>query len=150
VSVMDPQMGAPILRDGTTQVDPAEVTNALLNAIHQAALRAASDSSGQEGKDWALAALNLAQAVVVLDPSLSQGGSPLAHDVAIKAMEGETQKAVAAIQGETQVRVAHVTGEHALRQANAKAQAPSPAKKKTATVRRDGSGRATSYEVSES
>jgi hypothetical protein len=51
-----------------------------------------------------MAALNFAQAIVVLDPSLSQGGTPLAHDIAIKSIEADTQKPVAAIQGETQVR----------------------------------------------
>lgn len=123
-----PQFGAPILPGGTTQEDPAIGINAGLRAIRVAFENISGESSAEEAKDWALAALNVAQAIVVLDPSVSQGGTPLAHDVAIEALRGETQKSVAAIQGETQVQVAHVTGEHALRQANEAAKAPSPAR----------------------
>src|SRR4051794_16887529 len=93
-----PPQGPPVLPDGTTQEDPDLGINAALRAFRVAAENSASEKSGAEAKDWAMAALNFAQAIVVLDPSLSQGGTPLAHDVAIKAMEGETQKAVAAIQ----------------------------------------------------
>jgi hypothetical protein len=106
--------GPPILPGGTSQEDPAIGINAALRAFRIAAENCASEKSGAEAKDWAMAALNFAQAIIVLDPSLSQGGTPLAHDIAIKSIEADTQKQVAAIQGETQVQVEHVRGEHAL------------------------------------
>jgi hypothetical protein len=139
---MQPGMepNAPILPGGQTMIDPALVTQELLGAIQEAA-RKARTASGQDCKDFASAALNLAQAIIVLDPSLSQGGTPLQHDLALKAVDGETQKAVAAIQGEAQVRVADVHGQHALRQARETAAAPTPRKK--LAVSRDGSGRMT-------
>jgi hypothetical protein len=126
------QIGPPVLQGGTSQEVPALGINAALRAFRIAAENSASEKSGAEAKDWAQAALNFAQAIVVLDPSLSQGGTPLAHDLALKGMEGETQKAVAAIQGETQVQVEHVRGQHALRQANETAKAPTPARTKVA------------------
>lgn len=145
-----PQLGPPILPNGTSMVDPAMVTNALLNAVHQAAVAASSDKSGAEAKDWAQAALNLAQAIVVLDPSLSQGGTPLAHDMAMKSLDGETQQAVAQIHGQTQIAVEAQRGENAVRQANEAAKAPTPSKTKDVNVRRDASGRATDYKMTES
>jgi hypothetical protein len=105
---------APPLQDGTTQIDPMLVTNALLNAVQQCAAGAAS-ASGQDAKDYMTAALNGAQAIVILDPSLAQGGTPLQHDAMLEAQRGQTQENIARIQGATQVQVAHVSGEHALR-----------------------------------
>lgn len=134
---------APMLPNGQTAMDPAMVTQSLLRACDAAATKATT-AQGQDCKDFASAALNLAQAIVVLDPSLSQGGTPLDHDIAIKAIEGDTQKAVAAIQGEAQVRVADVHGQHALRQAQETAAAPTPRKK--VTVNREN-GRMTGMEV---
>jgi hypothetical protein len=79
--------GPPILPGGTSQEDPAIGINAALRAFRIAAENCASEKSGAEAKDWAMAALNFAQAIIVLDPSLSQGGTPLAHDIAIKSIE---------------------------------------------------------------
>jgi ribosomal protein L16/L10AE len=127
VSVIPMQPNAPILPGGQTMTDPAMVTDAFLRAAQQAATKSLT-AQGQDCKDFATAALNFAQAVVVLDPQLSQGGTPLEHDLALKGMEGETQARVAAIQGETAVAVEHVRGEHSLRQARETAAAPTPAK----------------------
>lgn len=137
-----PQMNgnAPILPNGQTAEDPAMVTQALLKAVRQAAEKALT-AQGQDCKDFLTAALQGAQAIIVLDPSLSQGGTPLQHDIAMKALEGETQKAVAVIQGEAAAKVADVNGQHAFRQAKETAAAPTPRKK--LTVARDGSGRMT-------
>jgi hypothetical protein len=128
-----PQIGPPILQGGTTQEDPALGINAGLRAIRIAFENIASEKSAQEAKDWAMAALNVAQAIVVLSPSVSQGGTPLEHDMAMKGLEGETQQAVAAIHGQTQIAVEAQRGENARRQANEAAQAPTPARGKVAS-----------------
>lgn len=148
MSVIPMQPNAPILPGGQTMTDPAMVTDAFLRAAQQAATKSLT-AQGQDCKDFATAALNFAQAVVVLDPQLSQGGTPLEHDMAMKGIDHETQKAVASIQGQAAVAVEQQRGENALRQARETAAAPSPAKKKSVRVARDGSGRASSYEVSE-
>jgi hypothetical protein len=148
---MDPQMNgqgpppAPVLSDGTNPVDPALVTNHLLNAIMQAAVNASSTHSGAEAKDYLDAALKGAQAVVVLDPGLSQGGTPLEHDVAMKALEGDTQQQIAHIQRQGAVEVEEQRGVNALAQARVTAAAPSPAKK--LSIHRDAAtGRMASIE----
>jgi ribosomal protein L16/L10AE len=137
------QPNAPILPGGQTMTDPAMVTDTLLRAAQQAATKSLT-AQGQDCKDFATAALNFAQAVIVLDPQMSQGGTPLEHDLALKGMEGETQARVAAIQGETAVAVEHVRGEHSLRQARETAAAPTPRKK--VTVNREN-GRMTGMDV---
>jgi hypothetical protein len=146
----DPQqMGPPILPDGTEQEIPELGVNALLRAVRECAEAGAANPSGAETRDYAQAALFYAQALVVLDPSLSQGGTPLQHDLALEQVRGQTQQNVAAIQGNTQVRVAHTQGEHALRLAKETAAAPTPSRTKTATVRRDQHGRTQSVDVTE-
>lgn len=122
----------PPLPDGTAQIDPRLVTNALLNAVQQCAV-GASTASGQDAKDFMAAALNGAQAIVILDPTLAQGGTPLQHDVMLEAQRGQTQENVARIQGETQVAVAQTSGMHALEQARERAAAPTPARRKMAS-----------------
>jgi len=143
-----PAPQGPPLPDGTVQIDPRLVTNALLNAVQQCAV-GASTASGQDAKDFLSAALNGAQAIVILDPTLAQGGTPLQHDVMLEAQRGQTQENIARIQGDTQVAVAHANGLHALEQAKARAAAPTPAKRKNVTVRRDSSGRATGASIEE-
>lgn len=140
---------APVLSDGTNPVDPALVTNHLLNAILQAATKAASTGSGAEAKDYLDAALKGAQAVVVLDPSMSQGGTPLEHDIVMKGIEGQTAQEIAHIQRQAAVEVEQQRGQNAIEQAREAAAAPTPSKTKTVSVSRDGSGRASSYNVSE-
>jgi hypothetical protein len=127
------QIGPPILQGGTTQEDPALGINAGLRAIRIAFENIASEKSAQEAKDWAMAALNVAQAIVVLSPSVSQGGTPLEHDMAMKTLEGQAQQAVAQIHGQTQIAVEAQRGENARRQANEAAQAPTPARGKVAS-----------------
>jgi len=134
MTAIDPQQqngGPPILPGGTAQVDPAMVTNAILNAMEQCATAAAGTNSGAEAKDFLQAALFGAQAVVVLDPSLSQGGTPLEHDLALEQLRGQTQQNVAAIQGEAQKHVADVQAASQLRAAKETAAAPTPRKKLT-------------------
>lgn len=128
--------------------DAAVGVNAILRAIRICAENSAGVQSGAEAKDFGTAALAFAQALIVLDPSLSQGGTPLAHDVAIKQLDGETQARVAQIQADAAARVADISGQHALRQAKETAAAKTPAKDKTVTVRRDAHGRASDYKVS--
>jgi hypothetical protein len=86
-----------------------------------------------------------AQAVVVLDPGMSQGGTPLEHDVAMKALEGQTAQEIAHIQRQAAVEVEQQRGQNAIEQAREAAAAPSPAKK--LAVHRDGSGRMSSVEM---
>lgn len=133
-----PQMnGQPPMQGPPPMVapNPDDVTAALLNAALQVAQKAAGTDNGAEAKDFGQAALNFAQAVVVLDPSLSQGGTPLQHDVALEAVRGQTQENVARIQGEHSVAVESVRGDNALRQAKEAAAAPTPAKTSVATTR---------------
>lgn len=139
-----------LLPDGTEQEDPAVGVNALLRAIRQCAEDGSGNQSGGEARDFAQAALFYAQALVILDPQLSQGGTPLAHDVALAQIQGQTQQNVAAIQGETQKAVARTQGEHQLRAAKETAAAPTPSRTKVATVRRDLHGRLQSASVTES
>lgn len=115
-----------------TQVDPMAGVNEMLRAIQSCSSKAAGAQSAAEAKDFALAALNFAQAIVVLDPSLSQGGTPLAHDAALEQIRGQTQENVATIQGQHAVQLERLRGEHALRQAKETAAAPSPARGKAA------------------
>lgn len=148
MTAMDQQMngngGPPPLPNGTVLEDPAMGVQAMLRAVRQAAENAAGQKSSEEAKDWADTALKFAQAIVILDPSVSQGGTPLQHDIVMKGIDHETQKAVAEIHGQTQVQVEQVRGENQLRQAREVAAAPTPSKK--LAVRRDGTGRMTGIE----
>lgn len=125
-----PDQGPPTLPDGTLPVDPALVSNALLQALLQTARAAASSShSGAEAKDYGAAARELAQAVVILDPTLSQGGTPLQHDVVIKGMEHASNERVAAISASAQVEMAKTQATAtAAKDAKQRAAAPTPAR----------------------
>jgi hypothetical protein len=98
--------------------------------------KAAGSESAAEAQAFADAALKLAQAVIILDPSLSQGGTPLMHDLVMQDKRNE-----GAVQVEAQ------RGANAVAQAKVAAAAPTPAKRKSVSVRRDGHGRATEYSV---
>jgi hypothetical protein len=98
--------------------------------------KAAGTESAAEAQAFADAALKLAQAVIILDPSLSQGGTPLVHDLVMQDKRNE-----GAVQVEAQ------RGANAVAQAKVAAAAPTPAKRKSVSVRRDGHGRATEYSV---
>lgn len=135
-----PQM----LPNGQTAEDPALVTQALLKAARTAAEKSLT-AQGQDSKDFGTASLNFVQALIVLDPSLSQGGTPLEHDVALKRIDQETQAIVADTQRRAAVEVADVNGHHALRKAQATAAAPTPSKK--ITINRSNGG-TTQAEVS--
>lgn len=115
--------------------DPAQVTNALLHACRVAAEHSAMAEDTREMGEAAKAALAFAQAVVVLDPNLTQSGEPLDHQVALEQARAEGQ-----------VQVERVRGEHALEIAKANAAAPTPTK--SIRVKRDANGRAESYEQS--
>lgn len=141
--------GGPVMPGAMVPEDPSAVTQALLRAARVAAENAAAVESGAEAKDFGQAALNFAQAVVVLDPSLSQGGTPVAHDIALEQIRGQTQQNVAQIQGDHAVAVENVRGAHALRAAKETAAAPTPAKRKTVSVQRDEHNRMSSATVSE-
>lgn len=137
----------PVGPGGIVPEDPARVTNALLIAVRRAAEDAAAAQDPREVQELLSGALSAAQAIVVLDPSLSQGGTPIAHDLAMEQTRQAGQAQVARVQGEAAVAVERTRGEHAVRQARAAAAAPTPAKERTVSVSRDGSGRASEYKV---
>jgi hypothetical protein len=92
-------MSAPAQMNGNGQApppivpeDPMQGVNEMLGAIRLCASKARGAQSAAEAKDFAAAALSFAQAIIVLDPSLSQGGTPLAHDLALEEVRGETQQ----------------------------------------------------------
>lgn len=127
-----PQMnGNGPIQPPTVPENPMAGVNEMLGAIRLCATKARGATSAAEAKDFATAALNFAQAIIVLDPSLSQGGTPLAHDLALEEVRGETQKDMARIQAEAQIKQEHVRGQNALRQAKETAAAPTPAKRIT-------------------
>lgn len=111
--------------------DTQALLAAQINAATALSTKASGADSAAEAKDFAQGVLFLAQAIVVLDPSLSQGGTPLAHDVALEQARGRTQQSVAAIQSDAQVKVAALQAE-ATRHARETAAAPSPAREKVA------------------
>lgn len=130
-------MSAPAQMNGNgpppvmTQVDPMAGVNEMLRAIQSCGTKASGATSAAEAKDFAAAALSFAQAIVVLDPSLSQGGTPLQHDATLEQIRGQTQENVATIQGQHAVQLEQLRGQHALQQAKATAAAPTPRKKMT-------------------
>lgn len=111
------QNGQAPFPDGTLKVDESHVTNALLQAVLQAAQAGSSAQDTREMGEASKAALGFAQAVVILDPGLSGAGEPLDHQIAL-----EDARAAGA------VALEHVRGENALRQAKERAAAPTPAK----------------------
>jgi hypothetical protein len=114
----------------------AALTAALIDVAETLTRKAAGTDSAAEAKDFAQGVLSLVQSVVVLDPSMSQGGTPLEHDIAMQHVRN---------QGAVQVEIQR--GENAIKQARAVAAAPQPSQKRTVSVRRDGHGRASEYSV---
>lgn len=98
-----------------------EATAALVQAIYVAARISAAATDTREMDEAAKAALGFAQAIVLLDPTLSTEGVPLAHQVALQQMQGD----------------------QALQQAKQRAAAPTPSR--TISVKRDGKGQAAQY-----
>jgi hypothetical protein len=128
-------MSAPAQMNGNGQApppmvpeDPMQGVNEMLGAIRLCASKARGTQSAAEAKDFAAAALSFAQAIIVLDPSLSQGGTPLAHDLALEEVRGQTQENMARIQAEASIAQEHIRGANALKQAKETAAAPTPAK----------------------
>ena len=111
-----------------------EVTLALLNACKVMADNCAGSQDMREAQESAKAALNLAQAIVVLDPELDGQGTPLAQQLMV-----EQERAAGAIALE------RTRGENALAQAREAARAPTP--QRSVQVKRDSNGRAASYDV---
>ena len=132
------QNGTGTFPDGTVPVDEAHVTNALLQAVLQAAQAGATAQDTREMGEAAKAALAYAQAVVVLDPNLTAAGEPLAHALEMEALKQRTNLALETIRGEV-----------ALKAAKERAAAPTPAKRRSVTVQRDTNGRASGYEVND-
>lgn len=128
-------MSAPAQMNGNGQAppivpeNPMQGVNEMLGAIRLCATKARGSQSAAEAKDFAAAALSFAQAIIVLDPSLSQGGTPLAHDLALEESRGETQQAIAQIQAGASIQQERIRGENSLRQAKETAAAPTPKKK---------------------
>jgi hypothetical protein len=116
--------------------DREDVAQALLRGIRAMAENAAMEKSAAEAKDYAAAAKSMADAYVVLDPSLDATGTPLAH----LAAENDLERAYKAEQA-AQDR-AHKTH---LEQVRAQQAAPSQKRRKI-KISRDAAGRATDYE----
>jgi hypothetical protein len=89
----------------------------------------------QDMRDGSAAALAYAQAWAILNPQLDPAGLPLDHHVQMEQVRGQAQLAL------EQQR-----GANALAVAKEGARAPTPVK--SVRVRRDSTGRATSYEQS--
>src|SRR4051812_23817495 len=70
---MSDQQGPPVI-NGMAIQDPLEAINALVNGVIQCAQAAAGEQNAAEAKDYAAAALSLAQAAITLDPSRLTGG----------------------------------------------------------------------------
>jgi hypothetical protein len=134
-----PEMLAQLAQNGGAAVDPDaqkahDAATALLDALKaNAGYASMAGGSAGEAKDFAAACLSLAQAIVVLDPNLAEGGIPLDHQLEMERTRGANQ-----------VALEQTRGANALEQAKAQAAAPTPAR--SIQVKRDGSGRATSYE----
>lgn len=79
---------------GPTMVaeNPEQGVDALLRAVRVMAENAATEDSAAEAKDYAAAALSLAQAIVVLDPNLTSDGVPLEHEVAMEQTRQDGQQ----------------------------------------------------------
>ena len=66
--------------------DTATLVAGMLDTMTVLNGKAAMDTSAAEAKDRTSALLNLAQAIVVLDPSLNQQGIPIEHEMALEAL----------------------------------------------------------------
>lgn len=119
---------------GAEIADPDAVTNALLWAVQRCAEKASTAQDTREAAEALKAALAGAQAIVVLDPGLSSGGTPLEHEIAMEQARSQGQLALEVQRGENQIR-----------QAKEAAAAPTPAKR--VTKRQSPTGD-TTYEVS--
>src|SRR5690348_13601761 len=96
-----------------------EATVQLLRAIISTANQAAVTQTPGEQEQAANAALHLAQALVILDPSLAQGGTPLAHDLAMEAQRGQNQLAVTQAQGAAAIQQERIRADAATKAAAA-------------------------------
>lgn len=110
--------------------DPREVTDALLRAVKVAAEQGSTAEDTRELGEAAKAALAFAQAIVVLDPSVTASGEPLQH-----AIDLENARAAG------QLALEHTRGENAIEQAKEAAAAPTPRKSVIARRSSDGSTR---------
>jgi len=133
IPVMDPEdQGLPGVID---QANPREVLNALLLAVQRSAEMGSGSEHMQDMADCSKAALAYAQAWAILNPQLDPAGLPLDHHIQMEQVRGQAQLAL------EQQR-----GANALQVAKEAARAPTPAR--SVQVRRDSTGRATSYESS--
>jgi hypothetical protein len=111
-------------------VDRVEVAQELLRAIRAAATNVTTESnSAAEAQSWATAAKSLADAFVVLDPTLDTTGVPIVdqqvHELAMAAQEQD----------------------HKMQVERVRAQQAAPAqKRRKIKISRDNAGRATGYE----
>lgn len=108
---------------GETQLGQTLIDSSLETAVSLVAKMKMLDS-GAEAKDFAAAVLDLAQVVTLLDPTRDEKGVPLDHELSLQKQAGEQE----------------------LEKVKASASAQAGAPKKKLTVKRDGDGRAASYE----
>lgn len=112
-----------------------DVTEALLQAIKVAAQVSATATDTREMDEGGKAALNFAQAIVLLDPNLNTEGSPLGHEMALAQLQHEHAMAQGAQEGQLAIQQAKA----------AAAAAPTPSR--SISVKRDSAGRAAGYDV---
>lgn len=69
------------------QAAPENVTNELLSAVGVMAGKVKMASVPEDAKDLAMAALSLAQTLVILDPTRGPNGVPLDHEKQLEQMK---------------------------------------------------------------
>jgi hypothetical protein len=131
------EFAQPDISTDDTDAASEALTAAALDVAETLTRKAAGTDSAAEAKDFTAAVLNLAQTLVILDPSLAQDGTPLEHAVIMKGMENDGRVAVEQVRGENAARQARETARMA-------AEAPTPTKK---VKSRRGSDGSTEYEV---
>jgi hypothetical protein len=82
------------------------LTAALLDVAETLTRKSAGTQSAAEAKDFSQAVLNMAQSLVILDPELAQGGTPLEHDLALEAERNVGKVATESIKADAAARAA--------------------------------------------
>lgn len=98
------------------------LTAALLDVAETITRKAASSQSAAEAKDFSIAVLNFTQSLVILDPELAQGGTPLEHDLALESERNVGKVATETIRADAAARAARESARGA-------AERPSPTKR---------------------
>jgi hypothetical protein len=109
---------APEHRQATlVETTPDFARASLLRAIEVAAFSCMLPFSENKPGEWGKAILEMAQAYLLLDPTVDQAGVPVGAQA---QAQGEAQAEVAHVQGEHAQAVAHISGGHAQHTARVK------------------------------